>query len=204
MKQFRSLKFLLLALCFSIVGQPVLAQHATAYDIENGGLAFQNNCANCHGPDGDLIADIDLGRGIFRRPLSDVDIVNIIQNGIPNTPMPATPAMSEEQALRIVAYIRSLSENQSDVGLGGNAERGKELFEGEGACMECHRVDGQGSRVGPDLSQIGRLRRAAELELSLLDPAFEVQATSRFYTVQTRNGERQVQVHRSRSKRFVL
>ena len=69
---------------------PALAQHATANDIADGERAFSANCANCHGPDGDLIAGINLGRGLFRREYSDAELVGIITNGIPNTPMPAT------------------------------------------------------------------------------------------------------------------
>ena len=46
---------------------PIAAQHDTAQDIDDGGRVFRNTCANCHGPDGDQVAGIDLGRGIFRR-----------------------------------------------------------------------------------------------------------------------------------------
>ena len=54
-----------------------------------------------------LAFGIDFGRGVFRRPLSDDEIVRIITNGIPNTPMPPTPNMSAEQATQIVAYLRA-------------------------------------------------------------------------------------------------
>lgn len=189
MKRLLLISGLILILNFSNGMSSALAQHATAFDIEDGGQAFQNYCANCHGPDGDLIVGIDLGRGLFRRPLSDDDLSNIILKGIPDTPMPPTPGMGEEQALKIVAYLRSLADTQSGLIAGGDPERGKILFEGPGACMECHRVKGQGSRLGPDLSRIGLLRRAAELEQSLLDPAAEVQATNRFYSVTTMSGE---------------
>src|SRR5436190_1783443 len=80
---------------------PVYAQHETAADLLDGERAFKQTCANCHGPDGDQIQGIDLGRGHFRRPMTDADLVRIIRTGIPNTPMPATP-MSEEQASKIV------------------------------------------------------------------------------------------------------
>ena len=39
-----------------VAGSSLSAQHATAFDIEDGGRAFRNTCANCHGPDGDQIA----------------------------------------------------------------------------------------------------------------------------------------------------
>src|SRR5262245_21759986 len=38
---------------------------------------------------------------------------------------------------------------------GAAAARGKGIFEGKGACQTCHRVNGVGSRVAPDLSSIG-------------------------------------------------
>ena len=167
---------------------PAPAQHATAADIEDGARAFQSSCATCHGPDGDQVAGIHLGRGQFRRPLSDDDLVGIIRNGIPDTPMPPT-RVSEEQARRIVAYLRDLASSGRGVVAGGDPTRGRALFDGEGGCLNCHRVDGRGSGIGPDLSGIGRARRAVELQASLLDPAAEVQPTSRFYRVVTADGE---------------
>src|SRR5690606_8745948 len=91
-----------------VAGPFAYAQHATAYDVSDGARAYQAVCANCHGPDGDLIAGIDFGRGVYRRPLTDDEIVQIIVNGIPSTPMPPTPNMSAEQAIEIVAYLRSM------------------------------------------------------------------------------------------------
>lgn len=187
-KQLLAAAFLAVASHIAASWTPARAQHATAYDIEDGARAFQGSCANCHGPDGDLIAGIDLGRGLFRRPLSDRDIVDIILNGIPNTPMPPTPRMTEEQALRIVAYLRSTATSQPGASTAGDATRGRALFEGEGNCMECHRVAGRGSRLGPDLSRIGLARRAVELEQSLLEPESEVQAANRSYRVTTADG----------------
>ena len=180
--------YLLLAAGLLGAGGSLSAQHATAFDIEDGGRAFRNTCANCHGPDGDQIAGIDLGRGQFRRPLSDQELVGIIRNGIPNTPMPATN-VSEAQAVRIVAYLRSIAESRRSVAASGDAARGRSLFEGKGGCLACHRANGSGSRTGPDLSRVGQLRRVVELEQSLLDPAAEVLPANRFYRVVTRQGE---------------
>src|SRR3954447_15355520 len=101
---------LMLALTLGIAwaGASLSAQHETAADIEDGGRVFGNTCANCHGPDGDQVAGIDLGRGQFRRALSDQDLTQIIRNGIPGTPMPASN-FSAEQAARVVAYLRSIA-----------------------------------------------------------------------------------------------
>jgi putative heme-binding domain-containing protein len=103
--------------------------------------------------------------------------------------MPATPRMTEPQAARIVAYLRESAESSRSVSVQGDAARGRKIFEGQGECTDCHRVDGWGSRYGPDLSRIGLARRAAELEQSLVDPEAEVQPTSRFYSVTTADGE---------------
>ncbi len=169
-------------------GRPVLvAQHDTAFDIEDGGRAFRGSCANCHGPDGDQIAGIDLGRGQFRSMLSDADLVRIIRSGIPNTPMPATN-VSEQQASRIVAYLRSVASSKRSASASGDAGRGRNVFEGKGTCTGCHRVNGNGSRLGPELTGIGQVRRAIELEQSLLDPNAEVLPSSRFYRVVSRDG----------------
>jgi cytochrome c oxidase cbb3-type subunit III len=182
-----SAAFILVAAGLLAAGTSLSAQHATAFDIEDGGRAFRNTCANCHGPDGDQIAGIDLGRGQFRRPLTDQELVSIIRNGIPNTPMPATN-VSDVQAAKIVAYLRSVAESRKSAAVAGDASRGKAIFDGKGACATCHRVNGIGSRVGPDLSRVGQLRRTIELEQSLLEPAAEVLPGNRFYRVTTKDG----------------
>src|SRR5580692_2233790 len=176
-------------LCLTLAGGSLLAgaQHETASDIEDGGRVFQNTCANCHGPDGNEVAGIDLGRGQFRRTLSDEDLIQIIRNGIPGTPMPASN-LPEAQAARVVAYLRSVAASRRTTSVTGNVERGKALFEGAAACLSCHRVNASGSRLGPDLSNIGQLRRAVELEQSVLDPDAEVLGGNRFYRVVTKDG----------------
>ena len=184
------LAFLVVASSVLPCGQSARAQHATAFDVEDGGRAFASNCAGCHGPDGNLIPGIDLGRALFRRPLTDAELVGIIMNGIPNTAMPATPRMTEPQAARIVAFLRASAESSRSASASGDAARGREIFEGHGECTDCHRVNGWGSRFGPDLSRIGLERRAAELELSIVDPEAEVQPTNRFYEVTTVDGEK--------------
>jgi cytochrome c oxidase cbb3-type subunit III len=180
----------LLMLCVIVAAPPharVSAQHETAADLLDGERAFRNNCANCHGPDGNLIAGIDLLRGQFRRQMTDDEISRIIINGIPNTPMPGTK-MTAEQASKLVAYLRSSAATKKPAALAGDVTRGKALYDGKGACAGCHRVDGNGSRVGPDLSRIGQARRANEIEQALVEPAADVQPTNRYYRVVTRDG----------------
>jgi putative heme-binding domain-containing protein len=70
----------------------------------------------------------------------------------------------------IVAYLRNMATFDSRSVTLGDAARGKALFEGKGACNSCHRVDGRGTGMAPDLSNIGRLRTASALQNSVLDP----------------------------------
>jgi putative heme-binding domain-containing protein len=60
----------------------------------------------------------------------------------------------------------------------GDPQAGKAIFEGKGRCATCHRVNGSGSRIGPDLSDAGT-RSAASIERSLVDPDEEVRRESR-------------------------
>jgi putative heme-binding domain-containing protein len=178
---------LFLAFAGSAARNPVYAQHETAADLLDGERAFKQTCANCHGPDGDQIQGIDLGRGRFRRPMTDADLVRTIRTGIPNTAMPATQ-MSEEQASKIVAYLRSRAATVGVASVVGDAARGKTLFDTKGACASCHRVNGAGSRVGPELSAVGATRTAVELQRALIDPNVDIQPQNRYYRVTLKDG----------------
>jgi putative heme-binding domain-containing protein len=70
----------------------------------------------------------------------------------------------------------------------GNEAAGAALLAGKGACLTCHRVQGRGSRLGPDLTDIGALRRPEQLQASLLEPDAEILPENRFYRVVTRAG----------------
>ncbi|HET7607954.1 MAG TPA: c-type cytochrome [Gammaproteobacteria bacterium] len=169
-------------------GSPAAGQHATAFDVQDGRRVYEGLCAACHGPDGNLIAGIDFSRGVFRRTFSDDELAATIMAGIPNTPMPPNPTMRRDEAVRVVEYLRSMSAGRETTA-DGDATRGRALFEGKGECTDCHAVRGVGSRVGPDLTRIGAVRRAGELERSLLDPKAEVQPENRFYKVTPKGGK---------------
>jgi cytochrome c oxidase cbb3-type subunit III len=166
----------------------LLAQHEyAATDIENGGRTYTNNCVYCHGPEGDQIPGINLLQGKFRRTLSDDDIARIIREGIPGTGMPAQN-MNEGNARTIVAYLRSAAAVPANTIAGGDAARGKAIFEGKGGCTACHRANASGSHTGPDLTDIGAIRRGVELEKSLVDPGAAVLPQNRSVRVVTKDG----------------
>lgn len=186
MRQFPLLVPLLIALSFT--APPALAQHETGADLFSGAQVYQNLCANCHGLDGGLIPNVDLGHGVFRQNFSDEQLVGIIQNGIPNTPMPPNPLMSTEQAQLVVDFLRSRAVDPS-AALAGSAENGRALYLERGFCNFCHMVNGEGEPTGPDLSRIGDLRTAAELTQSLRAPNAVIQPNQRQFAVVTNAGE---------------
>jgi len=140
-------------------------------DVRAGAQLFSTNCMNCHGPDGEAISGVDLMHGKFRHASTDGELVGIITKGIAGTAMPPA-SLSDAQAQNIVAYLRSRAASGGvDVAA---AMRGRTVFEGKGGCLSCHRVQGRGSFSAPDLSNIGSLRKPAELEKSVVEPAAEI------------------------------
>jgi len=151
---------------------------------------FLSNCAGCHGPDGDLIPNINLASGIFRHAQGDNDLRRIVQKGIPGTPMPPGN-YTDDQAGVIVAYIRSMSATSGKrTGGLGDAARGRAIVEGKGACLDCHRIGARGSVTGPDLTGIGSARRSADLEKALTDPDAEIRPDNLTVRAVDKNGNK--------------
>ena len=166
----------------------LFAQHSfTPADLEDGGRLFNNTCTGCHGPNGDRVPGVDLMHGKFRRASTDDGVAAIIQKGIPGTAMPPH-ALTDFQAGTIVAYLRSVAAESGSISAPGDAARGRAIVEGKGACLSCHSVRNVGAITGPDLTDIGAIRRIPQLEKSLLDPDAEILQQNRTYRVVTREG----------------
>src|SRR5215469_3394988 len=162
------------------------AQHSfTPIDVEDGGRLYRSNCSICHGAQGDGIAGIDLGHGKFRRAKNDDDVAAIIRTGIVGTAMPPNN-FSDFQSLTIVAYLHSIAAATSISG--GDPSTGKAIYDRKGGCASCHRIRGEGSRTGPDLSDIGYLRLAGELERSIMDPDAEILPKNRTFRAVSKDG----------------
>jgi putative heme-binding domain-containing protein len=175
----------------ALASRTVLAQQQTSVlsETEDGRRLFLANCAVCHGPDGDSIYGVDLGRGKFKTASSDDDIIRILNVGVPGTSMPAfSKEFSQIEMRAIVAYLGYMKSTSSATFVPGDAIQGRIIFEGKGECLNCHRVRGRGSRLGPNLTEIGSVRRTIELRRSLLDPDAEVLSSSRFIRIVTEDG----------------
>jgi quinoprotein glucose dehydrogenase len=83
-----------------------------------------------------------------------------------------------------VVWAQPGSENSPS----GNPAAGAAVVAGKGMCLTCHRVQGKGSRLGPDLTDIGTLRDTKQLMTSLDEPDAEILPENRFYRVVGRDG----------------
>jgi putative heme-binding domain-containing protein len=179
-----------IGLCLLLLAPRVLPAQDWTYkrfDVEPGKKIFLSRCTVCHGLDGDSVRGVNLFRGKFRHASSADDIVEIIRDGIQDTGMPPIK-VDPDEARQIVAYLLSMASAAPSSSAAGNPVRGKAIFEGKGECFNCHRISDKGSRFGPDLTDIGALRRAVELERSLKEPSAEILPENRVVRVVTREG----------------
>jgi cytochrome c oxidase cbb3-type subunit 3 len=118
--------------------------------VSAGKAQFRKTCAFCHGPDARGASGPDL----IRSPLVNHDvngnlIGQVIRNGRPEKGMPAF-SLSETQIRQIADFLHSEAKIAATVArrvpteypleklLVGNAEAGKEYFNGAGGCWKCH------------------------------------------------------------------
>jgi putative heme-binding domain-containing protein len=165
--------------------------------VQEGQRLYTDHCDMCHGPEGDAVPSVDLGHNKFRRASTDAELANIIKNGIPGTGMPPhnfeafAPGVKSEvsQIQSIIIYMHYMADAANSTTVAeSDAARGKAIFEGKGGCLSCHRVNGNGSRLGPELTEIGALRRSSDLESSLLNPDAEILPKNRFFRLVTQEG----------------
>jgi putative heme-binding domain-containing protein len=160
----------------------------TSEAILAGSRVYVQQCALCHGPQGETVDGINLRLGQFRTARTDDDLVGVISGGAAGGRMPAF-TLRPEELNGVIAYIRA-GFDPSGVAISiGDQTRGKALFEGKGDCAGCHRINGKGPRTAPDLSEIGILRTPAILQNSLVDPAATLLPINRAVRIVTRREE---------------
>jgi putative heme-binding domain-containing protein len=176
-----------LSIAALLAGNLLPAQQRPLSDFEAGARVFEANCTACHGAAGDAVQGVDFARGKFNRVSTREDLAGIISSGIPGTAMPPFEFRAREMA-SLLSYLSSVRDSALNPAVAGDAARGQALFEGKGGCLGCHRINGKGSRLGPDLSEIGLIRPASALEQSILDPDAVVLPEHLFCRAVTREG----------------
>jgi cytochrome c oxidase cbb3-type subunit III len=118
---------------------------------------YEQNCSGCHGADGNLGPAPPLNDPLFLTIVPDDELLHVIQEGRPGTPM---PAFAKEQGGPLTgAQVKALAEGIKPrwgkqraaskervppykARGTGSAERGKEVF--MRACAVCHGEEGEG------------------------------------------------------------
>jgi putative heme-binding domain-containing protein len=90
-----------------------------------------------------------------------------------------------------VKRLGSVIKPEQILSLKGNAERGRELFFKSAGlqCVNCHRVNGTGNTLGPDLSQIGKKATRGQILESLLEPSKSIEPQYVAYLLETTDGK---------------
>jgi putative heme-binding domain-containing protein len=186
---------LALTLVVSLVfAGPLRAQPAQSHpgeyapaDIAYGSRIYDAQCTTCHGANGDGVGGVDLRSGRFRNAVTDQDLTRVVMNGLPGTGMLAFKFDASELA-GVIAYLRNMNAFDRGSVKPGDTERGRSIFEGRGGCLKCHRVGANGSRVAPNLSDVGAMRSAASIQRSLVDPSSQMMPINRPVRVVTQDG----------------
>ena len=132
---------------------------------------FASNCAGCHGLDGkggERAPDIVTRPNV--RQLSDSQLLEILQKGIPEKSMPSFSYLDEAVLRSLVAHLRTLQGNPATAKLSGDARRGRGLFFGKAECSRCHMVRGQGGFFGSDLTGYSRGRSPEVIRDAIVFP----------------------------------
>lgn len=166
-------RLVLVLWCAALGAQTAVIQnpHSTAADVAAGAKTFRSHCAACHGFNGEGGRGPNLTTGIFYHGDSDADLLKNISDGIAGTEMPGL-FYSPDRVWQVIAYVRSLHEGSRGA-VKGDARAGEQVYRAKG-CAQCHRVNGEGGRLGPDLTEIGKTRSAAHLRQAVVEPNSDV------------------------------
>jgi putative heme-binding domain-containing protein len=165
--------------------------------IAAGQKLFSNGCAACHGSEGEGGRGPNLRERVFWHPVDEDTLYKSIQKGIGGG-MPAAN-LSEDDAWRVVAFVRSLTTPAIETAVPGDASAGESLFWGKAGCGGCHSIRGRGGKLGPDLTNAGATRPLPQLRQDILDPDAGGTAGYRAVTVRLRNGKTVKGVARNRT-----
>ncbi|MFN7913853.1 MAG: c-type cytochrome [Vicinamibacterales bacterium] len=124
--------------------------------IQAGMGIFRSRCADCHGMDARGVRGPDLTQ-VWASGRTDAGLFRTLRRGVPGTEMPSVgPRTTDDEVWKILAYLKTIAAPTTTDAVTGNAQNGERVFKAQ--CAGCHRINGTGGRVGPDLSRIGVAR----------------------------------------------
>jgi putative heme-binding domain-containing protein len=117
--------------------------------------------------------------------MKDEELFGVIRNGVPGTDMPATK-LPDDDTWRLTAFLRALTGPANEATVTGDASAGEKIFwSTKAGCSDCHAILGRGSKMGPDLSNIGGSRPVGLIREALIPPKND---PSRNYALGGREG----------------
>ena len=112
----------------------------------SGASLFAQNCAACHGSQGNGGVGVPLALPDFQQSVSDDFLIKTIRHGRPGRVMPAFKNLSDAEVKSLVKYLRSWNthpvKSEKIVTRPGNVAHGKQLFANH--CSVCHGAQGTG------------------------------------------------------------
>ena len=171
---------------FAVLGAGLLAQ--TPDDLGRGQKLYDNHCSLCHGQTGGGGKGPSLAQPTLRHAPTVERLAEVIRQGIPGTEMPGAWQLTDRESMQVAQYVRTLGRT-AIVKLPGDAARGRALYASKGGCASCHIVQGAGSSLGPELSEVGARRGPDYLREARVKPAAIVPEAVLVVRVTTRDGK---------------
>jgi putative heme-binding domain-containing protein len=165
-------------------GVRAAAQPADDALVRTGAALFLERCADCHGADARGVSGPGLV-GLFASGATDERVFRTIREGVPGSIMPPSTA-PDADVHAIVAYLKSLSSSGPTARGAADPQAGRTVF--EASCASCHRADGRGGRLGPDLSQIAESRTRDQLRESIRQASASIPSGYQTVMLVTRDG----------------
>lgn len=131
--------------------------------VTEGRSSYAENCAMCHGEEGEGVDGPALNDKQFLASAADDTIFSVISSGIPSTEMPAWNQahggpFTDEQVRALVAFIRSWESDAPDrqaMAMAGDPVQGLVIF--NSTCIVCHGQEGSGTERAPALNDPAKL-----------------------------------------------
>jgi cytochrome c oxidase cbb3-type subunit 3/ubiquinol-cytochrome c reductase cytochrome c subunit len=155
-----ALTVVLLAGCNGLPGKPKESDRPLSpSQVKSFAPLYAENCAGCHGADGQFGAATNLANPVYQALIDDSTLTRTVGDGLEGTPMPPFAHggggyLTADQITIIVKGMRErwrtggpLQNAPPYQGSGGDAGQGAQAF--AQSCAPCHGMDGKGGSKAP-------------------------------------------------------
>ena len=133
-----------------------------------GKTMFEASCVRCHGMDASGLSGPSLKRPQLSHATDLESFTKVVITGISGTGMPGHWDLTDTDCAHLYAYISYLRKQGMETPAGDTAAG--RLVYNKSICISCHVYNGEGTSIGPELSNIGASRSPSYLRQALIDP----------------------------------